>query len=185
MKKTDLPDGVLRQSPRIHESAWVAPSADIIGDVGLHESASGWFSAVLRGDIQSISVGARSNIQDGVVVHVENDRGVVIGESVTIGHRAVIHGCTIESGVLIGMGAIILNGAVIQSGAAIGAGTVIKENTIVGPNELWVGVPGRYVKTVQGNYDTHLQWAEKYVQLAQYYRGGLAAASISRSRCNS
>jgi carbonic anhydrase/acetyltransferase-like protein (isoleucine patch superfamily) len=163
----------------------VAPSADIIGDVGLHESASVWFSAVLRGDIQSISVGARSNIQDGVVVHVENDRGVVIGESVTIGHRAVIHGCTIESGVLIGMGAIILNGAVIQSGAAIGAGTVIKENTIVGPNELWVGVPGRYVKTVQGNYDTHLQWAEKYVQLAQYYRGGLAAASISRSRCNS
>ena len=109
----------------------------------------------------------------------DNNRGVVIGESVTIGHRAVIHGCTIESGVLIGMGAIILNGAVIQSGAAIGAGTVIKENTRVGPNELWVGVPGRYVKTVQGNYDTHLQWAEKYVQLAQYYRGGLAAASTS------
>lgn len=169
MKKTELPHLVLSQSPRIHASAFVASSADIIGDVVLHESASVWFSAVLRGDIHSISVGARSNIQDGVVVHVENDRGVIIGESVTVGHRAVIHGCTIESGVLIGMGAIILNGAVIQSGAVIGAGAVIKENTTVGPNELWVGVPGRHAKTIQGAYATNLEWAEKYVQLAQHY----------------
>ncbi len=170
MNKTDFPEKTLEKKPQISSSVWVANSANVVGNVIIKENASIWYNAVARGDINYISIGNRTNIQDGSVLHVENDRACIIGDDVTIGHRAIIHGCTIESGVLIGMGAIILNGALIKKGAIIGAGAVIKENTIVNENELWVGIPGKYVKTVSKSYDKNIKWAAKYVQLKNKYQ---------------
>ncbi len=173
MEKTKLKKTFLENTPQIDDSVWIADSADIIGKVIIKENSSVWYTTVIRADINHISIGMRTNIQDGAVIHVENDYACIIGDDVTIGHRAIIHACTIESGVLIGMGAIILNGAVIKKGAVIGAGAVIKENTIVNENELWVGVPGKYIKKSINSYNTNIKWAMKYVQLKNKY--GMAA----------
>ena len=170
MKKTDLPPNVLMHSPSISDSAWIAPNATVVGDVSIESNSSVWFNSVIRGDIQSIHIGKCTNIQDGCILHVENDIGCRIGDYVTIGHGAIIHACTIESGVLIGMGAIILNGALIKKGAIIGAGAVVKENECVGEGELWVGLPAHFKRHVDSQYETNRDWAKKYVQLKNKYQ---------------
>src|SRR6188768_1669153 len=112
----DFPDRLARfldTKPRIHPTAFVAPSADILGDVTLEEESSVWFQTVLRGDINRIVIGPRSNVQDGSVIHLANDYGTVVGELVTIGHKAILHACTVADEVLIGMGAIVLDGVEI------------------------------------------------------------------------
>lgn len=167
MAKTDLNDTVLQHDPRIHPDAFIAASADIIGDVRIGKDASVWYGAVLRGDINYIEIGERSNIQDGCVCHLENDRPCIVGQDVTVGHRAILHGCTLEDGCLIGMGATILNGAVIKKGAIVGANTLVKENTIVEANTMVVGVPSRLVKTMTGTYEENIKWALKYVMLSK------------------
>ena len=129
--------------PRIAASAYVAESADVIGDVEIGENASIWFSAVVRGDIEPIRIGANSNIQEGSVVHTMLGSPVVVGEWVTVGHRAVLHGCTIERNCLIGIGAVLLNDVQVGEGSIIAAGALVPERTVVPPRSLYLGVPAR------------------------------------------
>lgn len=129
--------------PDIDPSAFVASGARIVGEVTLGEESSVWYNAVLRGDSAAITLGAGSNLQDNVTVHVDAGHPVVIGEDVSVGHNAVIHGCTIGDGCLIGMGSTILSGAEIGEGSLVAAGAVVLEGTVVPPGSLVAGVPGR------------------------------------------
>ena len=146
MKKTDLAKHIKIHSPHIHPSVFVASSANIIGDVRIGKDSSIWYNCVCRGDINYIDIGQRTNIQDGTVIHLENDLPTLIGNDVTVGHKSMIHACTIEDGALIGMGAIILNGAIVKKGAIVGAGAVVKENTVIFEGTLWAGVPAKQIK---------------------------------------
>ena len=171
MDKTELRNNVTIQQPQIHVSAFVAKGAQVIGDVILKADSSIWYNTVCRGDINQIVIGERTNIQDNSVIHLENDQGVIVGDDVTVGHNAIIHGCTIEDGVLIGMGAIIMNGVIVGKGSVIGAGAVVKENMIIPELSLVVGVPGKIVKTLtQDIFEKNVQWAHKYVQLAHIHK---------------
>lgn len=127
---------------------WIAPSADVIGDAHLADAASVWFGAVIRADNSRIEVGARSNIQDGAMLHSDAGIPCTIGEDCTIGHHAILHGCTVEDRVLIGMGAIILNKAVIGPGSIVGAGALVTEGKRFPPGSLIVGSPARTVRTL-------------------------------------
>lgn len=144
---------------------WVAPDAQIIGDVRLGEDVGIWFGAVLRGDNDPIIIGARSNIQDGVMVHTDPGMGVSIGEGCTIGHHAIIHGCTIGSYALIGMGATILNGARIGNNCLVGANALVTEGKTFPDNSLIVGSPARVVRTLDETAIAGLRLsADKYVR---------------------
>lgn len=134
---------VAGHTPRIADTAFVAAGARLVGDVDLHDAASVWYNAVLRAEHATITVGARSNLQDGVAVHVDAGRPVVLGEDVSVGHNAVIHGCTIGDGALIGMGAVVLNGAVVGAGSLVAAGAVVLEGTQIAPGSLAAGVPAK------------------------------------------
>jgi len=129
--------------PAVAATAWVAPNATLIADVRVHEEASIWYGAILRADGDQIEIGAGSNIQDGTVVHADPGLPVILGTRVSVGHRAVLHGCTIEDDVLIGMGAIVLNGARIGRGSLVAAGAVVLEGTQIPPRSLVAGVPGK------------------------------------------
>jgi carbonic anhydrase/acetyltransferase-like protein (isoleucine patch superfamily) len=179
MDETDIPADVLNIEPTIDPSAFIARGAQIIGDVRLAESSSVWYNAVLRGDINYVEVGPHSNIQDGSILHVVNDRPCIIKENVTVGHGAILHACTVEPECLIGMGAIILTGAVIGRGSIIAAGTLIPENSVVEPFSLMVGVPGRLLRTLdQKSAQTNRKWAVKYVGMAQaHQKRGFSAGS--------
>lgn len=132
--------------PEIHPTCFLAPSADVIGRVTLEANASVWFHAVLRADNDVISVGEGSNIQDGVVIHVDPGKPCRIGKRCVIGHKAVLHGCTLEDEVLVGIGAIVLNGAYLPEGCLIGAGAFVAENKRLEPGCLYMGVPARKVR---------------------------------------
>src|SRR4051794_27599678 len=132
--------------PSVDPQAWVAPGAVLAGRVQLGAEASVWYTGVLRGDMDSITVGARSNIQDGTVVLADPGFPVTVGSGVSVGHRAVLHGCTVEDDVLIGMGAVVLNGARIGSGTIVAAGAVITQGAEIPPNSLVAGVPGKVRK---------------------------------------
>jgi carbonic anhydrase/acetyltransferase-like protein (isoleucine patch superfamily) len=171
MEKSDLSPDVSIKSPQIHETAYVAEGAQVIGDVILKADSSIWYNTVCRADINRIVIGERTNIQDNSVIHLENDQGVLVENDVTVGHNAIIHGCSIADGALIGMGAIIMNGAVIGKGAVIGAGAVVKEDMVIPDFSLVVGVPGKIVKTLSPEtYDENVKWAAKYVKLANVHR---------------
>ncbi|MEJ2008970.1 MAG: gamma carbonic anhydrase family protein [Acidobacteriota bacterium] len=129
--------------PRVAESAFVAASADLIGDVEIAEEASIWFQVVVRGDVGPIRVGSHTNIQDGTVLHSVTGVPVEVGEWVTVGHRAILHGCTVENHCLIGMGAVVLNGACVGEGSIVAAGALVLENTVIPPGSLYVGVPAK------------------------------------------
>ncbi len=130
-------------TPKVHESAWIAPSAALIGKVRIHADASVWFGAVLRGDIDEIVLGAGSNFQDNVVVHTELGSPAIVGKGVSVGHGAVVHGCTIEDGCLIGMNATVLTGAVVGRDSLVAAGSVVLEGASIPPRSLVAGVPGK------------------------------------------
>ncbi|MDE0297727.1 MAG: gamma carbonic anhydrase family protein [Candidatus Poribacteria bacterium] len=130
-------------SPNIHPSAFIAPGAMIIGDVSIGEDSGIWFNCVLRGDIDRIEVGARSNIQDGTVIHLDSGIPTIVGDDVTIGHAAIIHACTISDGALIGMGAIVLSGAKIGEEAIVAAGTLVREGQEIPPRSVAMGVPAK------------------------------------------
>ena len=171
MEKSDLSPDVSIKSPQIHETAYIAEGAQVIGDVILKADSSIWYNTVCRPDINQIVIGERTNIQDNSVIHLENDQGVLVENDVTVGHNAIIHGCSIADGALIGMGAIIMNGAVIGKGAVIGAGAVVKEDMVIPDLSLVVGVPGKIVKTLSPEtYDENVKWAAKYVKLANVHR---------------
>ncbi|MBA3607994.1 MAG: gamma carbonic anhydrase family protein [Verrucomicrobiota bacterium] len=161
----------LRTGPQIHPSAHLAPNATVIGEVSLGAEASVWYQAVLRGDINRIAVGPRSNIQDGAIVHVSDEFPALVGELVTVGHAAVIHACTIADEVLIGMGAIVLDGAEIGARSIIGARALVTAGMKVPPGSLVLGAPGRVVRQLSGAEQQALQgWALKYVEVAKRYR---------------
>ena len=171
MEKSDLSPDVSIKTPQIHETAYVAEGAQVIGDVILKADSSIWYNTVCRADINRIVIGERTNIQDNSVIHLENDQSVLVENDVTVGHNAIIHGCSIADGALIGMGAIIMNGAVIGKGAVIGAGAVVKEDMVIPDFSLVVGVPGKIVKTLSPEtYDDNVKWAAKYVKLANVHR---------------
>jgi carbonic anhydrase/acetyltransferase-like protein (isoleucine patch superfamily) len=128
-------------APRIHEGAFVAPGARIVGDVTIGAEASVWYNAVIRAERASVVIGERSNVQDGAAVHVDADSGVTIGRDVSIGHNAVVHGCRVGDGSLIGMGAVILSGAVIGEHSLVAGGAVVLGGTAVPPRSLVAGVP--------------------------------------------
>ena len=160
----------LGETPEIEVGAWVFPSAAVIGNARLAAQASVWFGAVLRADINHITVGARSNLQDGVIVHLGDRDPTVIGEDVTVGHGAVLHGCTIQDAVLIGIRATVLDGAHIGEGSIIGAGAVVPAAAVIEPYSLVLGVPGKVIRRLdpQSAAD-HRALAAKYVRLATNY----------------
>jgi carbonic anhydrase/acetyltransferase-like protein (isoleucine patch superfamily) len=131
------------REPKIHDTAWLASTATVIGKVRVDAEASVWFGAVLRGDIDEIVLGRGSNLQDNVVVHTEAGSPTIIGENVSVGHGAVVHGCRIEDGCLIGMNSTVLNDAVVGRDSLVAAGTVVLQGTVVPPRSLVAGLPGR------------------------------------------
>jgi carbonic anhydrase/acetyltransferase-like protein (isoleucine patch superfamily) len=155
--------------PRLARGAWVAPGATLVGDVELGPDASVWYGCVLRGDVHRIRVGARSNVQDLSVVHVTRERfATEIGADVTVGHRAVVHGCWIGDGALIGIGAIILDGATVGEGAWIGAGAVVTPGTAIPPRMLALGAPARPVRAVgDTEFEEQLERTRRYVHTAR------------------
>ena len=157
-------------SPNIHPSVFTAASADIIGRVKIEEEASIWYNATLRGDINDIVIGPRSNVQDNACIHLADDYGAHIGELVTIGHSAIIHACTIKDEVLVGMGACILDGAVIGERSIIGANALITGGTVIPPGSLVLGSPAKVVKTLDKKQQEGIKkWAEKYVFNSKKY----------------
>ncbi|MEM6278157.1 MAG: gamma carbonic anhydrase family protein, partial [Verrucomicrobiota bacterium] len=138
----------LSKSPNIHPSAFVAPGADILGDVTLGPRSSVWFQCVLRADIQRIEIGEGSNIQDGTVVHLASDLGTSVGRYVTVGHKALLHACEIGDEVLVGMGAIIMDGAIIGEKCIVAAGTLVTKGFEAPPGSLVMGSPGRIVRSL-------------------------------------
>lgn len=166
--------------PSIHETAFVAPSADVIGRVTIHEQASVWFQATLRGDINQIVIGPRSNVQDNAVIHLSDDFSCEIGELVTVGHSAILHACRVDNEVLIGMGAIVLDGAEIGARSIIGAGALVTGGTVIPPGSLVLGSPAKVVRVLSLEEQGRVKcWAEKYVIGAQLFRSGLDPRSSS------
>jgi carbonic anhydrase/acetyltransferase-like protein (isoleucine patch superfamily) len=159
--------------PTIHPTAFIAPGAVVLGDVTLGADASVWYTAVLRGDVAPIVVGSQANIQDGTIVHVDDDAPCTIGKRVGIGHRAIVHGCTIEDDCLIGMGSVLLNRVHVGTGSVIAAGSVIPEGMRIPPGSLVMGVPGRIVRQVDVELAERIRetW-EHYVERAKEHKAG-------------
>ena len=160
-----------RISPAIHSSAFVAPGADVIGRVRLAKASSIWFGCVLRGDVNRIEIGEATNIQDGSIVHVDDDHPCLISDHVHVGHHANLHGCVVGRGAMIGIGAIVLSGARVGTEAIVGAGSVVLEGMRIPPRTLAVGAPARVVRKVTERDLRYVRrWVAKYVQLAKDYR---------------
>jgi carbonic anhydrase/acetyltransferase-like protein (isoleucine patch superfamily) len=169
-------DGV---TPRVHDSAFIAPTAAIIGNVEIGEGASIWFHCVLRGDTNLIRIGARSNIQDNSLLHVNPGEGMacLIGEDVTVGHMAIVHAATLHDRAFVAMGAIVLDGAVIEPGGVLGAGAVLTPGRRIGANELWTGTPAKLARVLSEEERVRfVLTAPAYVQNGVRFRAGLVAA---------
>jgi len=161
----------LKTKPKIHSSVFVASSAQIIGAVSIDQDSSVWFNTVIRADINKIKIGKRVNIQDGCILHLEDEMGIVVEDDVTIGHGAILHACTIKSGALIGMGSIILNGAIVGEGSIIGAGSVVTKGTKIPKNSLVLGSPAKFIKKLKiSEVKNNKYWASKYAALAKEYK---------------
>jgi gamma-carbonic anhydrase len=160
----------LDQAPAIDPTAFVAPGAVLIGAVELAAESSVWFHTVLRADINRISVGPKSNIQDGSVVHLADDFGVQIGELVTCGHKVILHACTVQDEVLIGMGATLLDGVEVGARSIIGANALVTQHVKIPPGSLVLGSPAKIVRQLDMAEQQSIKgWAEKYVALSRIY----------------
>ena len=159
--------------PSLPDEYYVAGSAEVIGDVRLGSRSSIWFGAVLRGDIEPIIIGERSNVQDHSVAHTSRDRPVILGSDVTVGHRVVLHGCRIGRNCLIGMGAILLDGCIIGDNCMIGAGSVVGQDREIPAGSLAVGTPAKVIRTLSGEDIASIRgFADRYVKLQARYRAG-------------
>ena len=166
------------KAPRIAPTAWIAPTAAVIGDVEIGEGSSVWFHCVLRGDTNFIRVGARTNVQDGTILHVNAGKfPCLLGDDVTIGHAAIVHACTLHDRAFVGMGATVLDGAVIEEGGMLAAGALLTPNKRIGKNELWAGSPARLMRVMSAEERAGFdRTAVHYAELAARYRTGLAPA---------
>jgi carbonic anhydrase/acetyltransferase-like protein (isoleucine patch superfamily) len=163
--------------PVIAASAWIDESAQVIGDVTIGEESSVWMHAVVRGDVHSIRIGHRTNLQDGVIVHVQRDQyATTVGNEVTVGHGAILHGCTVHDRALVGIGAILLNGVVVGSDCIIGAGALVVERTTIPPRSLVLGSPARVRRELTDSEVASIrEHASRYVG----YRLDYAAAELA------
>ena len=160
-----------KKGPTIHSSAWVVPGATVIGDVVLEEESSVWYGAVLRGDINRIVIGPRSNIQDNAVVHVDTNYPTTMGELVTVGHTAIVHACTIDNEVLIGMGSVILDDVEVGARSIIGANALVTIGTKIPPGSLVLGSPAKIRRQLSLDEQKDIaRWAWSYVETAKQYR---------------
>ncbi len=162
-------------TPAIAADAFIAPTAAVIGDVVIGSETGIWFHCLVRGDLNSIRIGARTNIQDGTIIHVDSGAASVsIGDDVTVGHNAVIHACTLKNRAFVGIGATVLDGAVIEEGGVLGAGGLLTAGKVIGPNELWTGSPAKLRRVMDEDerkrFDRN---AEVYRALAKQFRTGL------------
>ncbi|HEY9166828.1 MAG TPA: gamma carbonic anhydrase family protein [Candidatus Kryptonia bacterium] len=162
----------LDKTPLLHESVFVAEGARIIGDVTIGRDSSVWFNAVIRGDVNYIRIGERTNIQDNAVIHVTYERfPTFVASNVTVGHAAVIHGCTVEDYCLVGMGAILLDGCKLGDHSLVAAGSLVREGFVVPPRSLVAGVPARVVRELTSDeYDRLARSAQHYVDYVANYR---------------
>ncbi len=164
--------------PEVADSAWVAPGAYVVGAVQLGEESSVWYGAVLRGDTEPIRIGARTNIQDGCVLHADPGYPALIGEDCVVGHKAIMHGCEIGDGCLVGMGATILNGARIGEGSIVAAGALVPENKEFPPRSLIVGIPAKRVKDISEEQTEDIaRGVRTYIERAAAHRESLQHSS--------
>ena len=159
---------------------WIHETAVVLGDVTLGDDVSVWPNAVIRGDVDRITIGARSNVQDGAVIHCDEGIPTVIGEECVIGHRAVVHGTVLEDGVLVGMGAILLNRVHVGTGSIIGAGAMVTEGTRIPPGSLVLGVPAKVVRTLTAEQQAGIRNnAVRYAELKERYRAGAISRHLT------
>lgn len=180
----DLPVGLaglterLRRGPRLHPTAFVVPDATVIGDVTIGEESSVWYGAVLRGDINRIIIGARTNLQDGVILHLADKFPAIVGDFVTVGHGAIVHACQIDDEVLIGMGAIILDGAEIGARSIIGANALVTAGAKIPAGSMVLGSPAKVTRQLTPDEQSGIRaWALKYVETAKLFREYYASAA--------
>lgn len=165
--------GVRGFEPKIGKVCFIAPNATIVGDVTLGDQCSIWFNVVLRGDVNTITVGDRVNIQDGSVLHTLYEKSTIeIGNDVSIGHNVTLHGCKIHDYALIGMGSIVMDDAVVGEGALVAAGSVVLSRTVIGPHEMWAGAPAKFVKKVDPEkaQELNIRIAHNYLMYSQWYK---------------
>ena len=160
--------------PRVHPTAYIDDSAQVIGDVEIGEESSVWMNAVVRGDVNHIRIGSRTNVQDGTIVHVMKDtHATTIGDDVTIGHGAIVHGCTLHDRILVGMGAILLNGVDVGEESIVAAGTLLPEGTQIPPRSLVMGSPGKVRRALTDDDVASIrEYAERYVGYRIDYMDG-------------
>ena len=158
--------------PKIHASAFIAPSASIIGDVEIGEGSNIWYNCVLRGDVNDIKIGARTNIQDGTVIHVTTDfSGTFVGDDVTVGHSVILHACRIENHGFVGMGSIVMDGAVVESFAMLAAGSLLSPGKRVPTGQLWAGRPAKFMRDLTEEDLAYIKWsAPHYVVLGHEHK---------------
>ena len=160
------------KSPHIGEGTWLAETAVVLGDVTLGEDCSVWYNAVIRGDVNSIHIGNRTNIQDGAVVHCTYKKAAtMIGNSVSIGHNAIVHGCTLQDNCMVGMGAIVMDNVVVESGAVVAAGAVVSEGKTVKSGWIYAGIPARPLKEISAEVREALleKTPENYVMYKSWF----------------
>lgn len=161
------------KTPQFGENCYIAENATIVGDVTMGNDCSVWFTAVVRGDVHFIKIGNKTNIQDGAIIHCTYQKSpTTIGNNVSIGHRAIVHGCTIEDNVLIGMGAIVMDNVVVKTNSIIAAGAVVLENTVVESNSIYAGTPAKKVKQLdEKNFKNLIERiGNNYVMYADWFR---------------
>ena len=163
---------VMGINPKLGNNCYLAENATVVGKVTLGDNCSVWFNTVVRGDVNSITIGDNTNIQDGAVIHCTYQKAkTTIGKDVSIGHNAIVHGCTVDDNVLIGLGAIIMDGAEIGSGSIIAAGAVVLQGTIVPSNSIYAGVPAKFVKNVEGDLkDIFQRTAKNYIMYSKWFQ---------------
>lgn len=159
------------KKPIIHESCFIANNTDIIGEVEINEETNIWFGTRIRGDINSIVIGCKTNVQENSVIHVDNNSPVEIGDNVTIGHGSIIHGCSISNNVLVGMGTIILNDAKIGKNTIIGAGSLVTEGKVIPEGVLCMGRPAKVIRELTEEEKNNIKyWAKEYVDISDNYK---------------
>lgn len=162
---------VAGRSPQLHPDSWVAPNATVVGQVLLAAGASAWYGAILRAEAEPIEIGAGTNIQDGVTVHVDPGFPARIGAGVSVGHNAVLHGCVVEDDCLIGMGAVLLNGATVGTGSLVAAGAVVPQGAVIPPGSMVAGVPGKVRRELSADEVTMIRTnATLYQELVKVHR---------------